>query len=542
MKGSIILSIRRSFFGYCGDRAKGLVFCRNKEEAYELSHKFNQRGYKTLALCGSDDQNKREEAIERLVSDERNDYLEYIFTIDIFNEGVDIPEINQVIMLRPTQSIVVFVQQLGRGLRKAKHKDYVVIIDFIGNYKNNFMIPMALSGDRTYNKDTIRRYLQEGNKVIPGSSTIHFDEISRKRIYEAIDEANFSDISLIKDSYTQLRQKLGHIPSLKEFDEHGSIDPLLIFTSKTLGSYHELLKRYEKEYSITFDGGKENVLKFVSKKFANGKRPHELLALNYLLDHDENVFDYLEKELESKYEIKLDIKARENLINILTNEFLSKGEKKTFADCVFIQKDQDDYRIAKNFKEMLKDEDFKKQLKETLNFGLYRNKSEYHERYDGTSFSLYAKYTYEEVCRLLNWSKNEVPLNIGGYKYDKGTNTYPIFINYDKDSDISDTQKYEDHLLSPDQLVAISKSGRTVSSDDVSKALNSKKLGIEMDLFIRKNKDDKGSKEFYYMGKIYPTGVYKEFVMPNTNKTAVEINYMLKTPIKDDLYDYIING
>ena len=495
-----------------------------------------------MALCGSDDQNKREEAIERLVSDERNDYLEYIFTIDIFNEGVDIPEINQVIMLRPTQSIVVFVQQLGRGLRKAKHKDYVVIIDFIGNYKNNFMIPMALSGDRTYNKDTIRRYLQEGNKVIPGSSTIHFDEISRKRIYEAIDEANFSDISLIKDSYTQLRQKLGHIPSLKEFDEHGSIDPLLIFTSKTLGSYHELLKRYEKEYSITFDGGKENVLKFVSKKFANGKRPHELLALNYLLDHDENVFDYLEKELESKYEIKLDIKARENLINILTNEFLSKGEKKTFADCVFIQKDQDDYRIAKNFKEMLKDEDFKKQLKETLNFGLYRNKSEYHERYDGTSFSLYAKYTYEEVCRLLNWSKNEVPLNIGGYKYDKGTNTYPIFINYDKDSDISDTQKYEDHLLSPDQLVAISKSVRTISSYDVRKAINSKKLGIEMDLFIRKNKDDKGSKEFYYMGKIYPTGVYKEFVMPNTNKTAVEINYMLKTPLKDDLYDYIING
>lgn len=80
-------------------------------------------------------------------------YLDYIFTIDIFNEGVDIPEINQVLMLRPTESPIVFVQQLGRGLRKADDKEYVVIIDFIGNYMNNYMIPIALSGDRSYNKD-----------------------------------------------------------------------------------------------------------------------------------------------------------------------------------------------------------------------------------------------------------------------------------------------------------------------------------------------------------------------------------------------------
>lgn len=70
----------------------------------------------------------------------RNDYLQYILTVDIFNEGVDIPEINQVVLLRPTQSPIVFVQQLGRGLRKSQDKEYVVILDFIGNYKNNFMI------------------------------------------------------------------------------------------------------------------------------------------------------------------------------------------------------------------------------------------------------------------------------------------------------------------------------------------------------------------------------------------------------------------
>lgn len=95
-------------------------------------------------------------------------------------EGVDLPEINQVIMLRTTESPVVFIQQLGRGLRKVEEKEFVVILDFIGNYMNNFMIPIALSGDRGYNKDTMRRYIREGSRVIPGSSTIHFDEISKK--------------------------------------------------------------------------------------------------------------------------------------------------------------------------------------------------------------------------------------------------------------------------------------------------------------------------------------------------------------------------
>lgn len=75
--------------------------------------------------------------------------------VEILNEGVDIVEVNQVIMLRPTESPIVFIQQLGRGLRKANGKEYVVILDFIGNYNHNFMIPIALSGDRTYNPDTI---------------------------------------------------------------------------------------------------------------------------------------------------------------------------------------------------------------------------------------------------------------------------------------------------------------------------------------------------------------------------------------------------
>ena len=138
------------YYGYSGNRVRGLIFCSRVKECEELSRKFNALGYRTIALSGADNEEKRQEAFERLAMDEADateemQPLDYIFSRDILNEGVDIVEVNQVIMLRPTQSPIVFIQQLGRGLRKAPGKEYVVILDFIGNYNNNFMIPVALS-------------------------------------------------------------------------------------------------------------------------------------------------------------------------------------------------------------------------------------------------------------------------------------------------------------------------------------------------------------------------------------------------------------
>ena len=111
------------FFGYSGDRVKGLIFCSRIDEARELSSKFNEKGWRTLVLSGGDSEAVRSAAIERLAGDEAEDALDYIISVDIFSEGVDIPEINQVIMLRPTESPIIFIQQLGRGLRKTKIKN-----------------------------------------------------------------------------------------------------------------------------------------------------------------------------------------------------------------------------------------------------------------------------------------------------------------------------------------------------------------------------------------------------------------------------------
>ncbi len=530
------------FFGYSGERVKGLIFCSRIDEAKELSHKFNDKGWRTRVLSGSDSEAVRAETIERLAGEEAQDALDYIISVDIFSEGVDVPEINQIIMLRPTESPIVFIQQLGRGLRKAEDKEYVVVLDFIGNYRNNFMIPIALSGDRSYNKDNIRRYVTEGGRVIPGASTIHFDEISRKRIFQAVDNANFSDIKLIRENYTNLKNKLGHIPALSDFDKYGEMDVLRIFDNNSLGSYYKFLVKYEKEYTIRLSEDEEKVVEFVSKKLASGKRVHELELLRRLLKYHHGLMKILKKSLKENYDCSMDEHCVKNVVNMMTNKFATSVAKKTYAPCVFLEKEDVDYKVSKSFDEMLQNPDFYHILEELIDFGISRYKENFSIRYQDTNLVLYQKYTYEDACRLLNWEKNEVPLNIGGYKFDKKTKTFPVFINYDKQDDISDTTKYEDHFTAYNRLIAISKSGRSIDSEDVQNFIHAKERGIDVQLFVRKNKDDKISKEFYYLGRMTATGMVKEFVMPNTEKTAVEIEWMLDTPVREDIYEYIVNG
>lgn len=343
------------FFGYSGERVKGLIFCSRIDEARELSVKFNEKGWRTLVLSGGDSEAVRAAAIERLAGEEKEDALDYIISVDIFSEGVDVPEINQVIMLRPTESPIIFIQQLGRGLRKAEGKEYVVVIDFIGNYRNNFMIPIALSGDRSYNKDNIRRYVTEGGRVIPGASTIHFDEISRKKIFQAIDNANFSDIKLIRENYANLKNKLGHIPALADFDKYGEMDVLRIFDNNSLGSYYKFLVKYEKEYTIRLSKEEENVVEFVSKKMASGKRIYELEMLKRLLKYQHGIVDLLKKSLREKYNCSMDDNCVENVVNIMTNEFPTSTAKKRYAQCVFLEKEGSDYGVSKLFGESVEE-------------------------------------------------------------------------------------------------------------------------------------------------------------------------------------------
>lgn len=529
------------YYGYSGSRLRGLVFCSSVEEAEVLSGAFNDRGYRTVALSGKDSQESRNDAVKRLEQEGEEGRLDYIFTRDIFNEGVDIPSVNQVIMLRPTQSAIVFVQQLGRGLRKMERdasnikeqKEFLIVIDFIGNYSNNYLVPIALSGDRTYNKDNLRRFVAAGENLVPGISTINFSRIAKKRIYKSIDTTSLNDAKLLRSAFDELAKKIGRLPNLVDFQQFGSIDG-----SKYLekyASYYHCLKAYlKKKYTVTLTPSQELMLQFISKNLSNGKRDTELRILQGLLDYDTYTAD-LDKNEHNELLLQ-------NVERVLTNQFSkTKTEQRKNADIVFIKRQDCVFTRTEQFERALNDENFKALVADAVEFGLSQYEAKYANPYGGTDLVIGEKYAYGEICRLLRWDKNVNAQSIGGYLYNEATKTLPVFINYHKSEDIQDTIKYEDRFLNDEYLVAVSKAGRTEKSVDYKRLVDAKKLGITCYLFVRRDKSDANqSKEFYFLGEMIPTGEFEPGLVGGKKMFAT--HYKLVQPVRSDLYDYITMG
>ena len=205
------------YYGYDGDVLHGLVFVSRKEEADEIAKLLTKNGYPSQMLSGEDSQEQREQAIEKL----KNGELTYLVTVDIFNEGIDIPFINQVIMMRKTESVIVFVQQLGRGLRKAQGKEYLTVIDFVGNYKNNYLIPVALTGDQSRTREGIREHVETGQ--IEGLSTINFELVAKKRILKQLrGKKNLFTLEIKKD-YQELKRRLNKAPLIADFIKNNMV-------------------------------------------------------------------------------------------------------------------------------------------------------------------------------------------------------------------------------------------------------------------------------------------------------------------------------
>ncbi len=180
---------------------------------------FEKRGIASAAIHSqnTEDQHSydRHSAVEAFVQGN----LKVLFVVDIFNEGVDIPEIDTVMFLRPTESYVVFLQQLGRGLRKSPSKDCLTVIDFIGNYKRAHYIPLLLAGENPM--DSFQRYRKAQDLDYPERCVIHFDF----RIIDLFEELAQRDPlpQRLKDTYYQIRDRLGRRPTRLDIYEGSDI-------------------------------------------------------------------------------------------------------------------------------------------------------------------------------------------------------------------------------------------------------------------------------------------------------------------------------
>lgn len=511
-----------NLYGSDNGVTRGLVFCATNKECQILSLKFNESGFKTIALSGGSTEIERQNAILRLESSNNYEKLDYIFTVDIFNEGIDIPKINQILMLRPTDSAIVFVQQLGRGLRKVDGKEYLTVIDFIGNHKNNYLIPIALYGDTSYNKDTLRKLISEGSKMIPGSSTINFDEITKEKIFESIDSANMKLLSDLKKDYQLLKFRLGRIPMMMDFLKNESRDPFLFVEYSK--SYFNFVKRVDNSFDVTLDKRRRELLELFSREVNNAKRVEESLILKELLINNELSISSLVDLIFNKYAYKPSEKTIESSILNINFDFVRKGQKIIF-------KENSSLKFHDEFKELLEDKSFKEFLLDSINYSITTFDNNFIKEKYNDGLILFNKYSRKDVCRLLNWEK-DVSSTVYGYR--TRNNITPCFVTYHKSDDIEDTINYNDHFISPSIFAWESRSNRRKDSPEILNVINSERIL----LFVKK--EDAEGKDFYYMGDVYiiEDSIEQE-IMPNSNTPIVHFKFQLEQPVNNELYNYI---
>lgn len=538
-------------FKFSGERVKGLIFCSSVDEAKVLSEKLNQHNLRTTYLTGDSKPEARLAAVDRLAGADGPQALDYILTVDIFNEGVDIPEINQVIFLRPTQSPIIFTQQLGRGLRKAAGKEYVVILDFIANYEKNYLIPVALSGDNSYDKDSMRKLVMLGTKVIPGASTVEFEKVVRDRVLESIDNARTNTVELLRTSYQAIKNKLGRIPNLVDFYPHNGIDAVKFFEKKWAhygSSYYGFLAKYEKDYTGKLSPLQAKMLSYLSGRFGNGKRVAEALLIESIINNKNTNADFFKEQLLKRFGIDASDDLLKNIVLNLSNQFnLTGDQKERNKDVVFVEPiGTEDFRIADAFNRALNDEtssDFIVQLNDLIAFIYQRYDLRYSKRYRCMDLTLNEKYSYEDIPRLLNWSKYISAQIIGGYRYDDETNTLPVLVNYNKEDDAI---AYEDHFENEEYLIALSKTNRKVDSKDAEIIFRKQPeyKNTKILLFVRKNKNDSETKTFYFLGEMNTAGDPEPVAVPKRDGTggklsAFKVRYRLESNVRRDIYEYI---
>lgn len=508
------------------------MFCSRKDEAANLSLLLNQRevhGHRlrTKVLTGDDPIHVRESVVSELESGR----IDYILTVDVFNEGIDIPIVNQVVMLRQTQSSIVFTQQLGRGLRKAAGKDHLIVIDFIGNYSNNYLIPIALFGNTSLNKDSIRRSIIDSQEAgsISGLSSVNFDQISKDRIFASLASTKLDSMANLKKTVAELANRLGHAPALLDYARFDTADPVVLATTRD--SYWHLLCALRQEMTWPTDV-QTGPLKFLSRELLNGKRPHELLVLDELIRHGSALsYDRIRQLLESN-ECSADEATLRSVYRVLTQAFFTAPQQAQYGTPWLVESDGE-VDLADDVRNMLDDDNFARHARDIVDTGLFLAR----HRYQWSSgLERGQRYSRKDVCRLLNWANNEEG-TINGYKVDITSGTCPIFVTYHKHEDVSASTAYGDEFINESQMHWFTRSRRTLASGEVKTIVNN---AIPLHLFAKK--DDAEGRDFYYLGRARSSSP-RQAQMPSEDGTLLNVVTMtlgMESPIEASLYDYFV--
>ena len=309
----------------------------------------------------------------------------------------------------PTQSAIVYIQQLGRGLRKHRDKKFVVILDFIANYENNFLIPVALSGDNSYDKDELKKFVVAQNNFISGKSTITFTSIAKELIYRNIQKTNFSQLKNIKKDYIQLKKELGRIPTLVDFEKHNFIAPEVILKAKA--TYFDILQAFKEPLNI-LNNHEYQILKFISKEFTPAKRLYENLILEKLIDTPFISIDDLRVLLEDNIADFAQQSFANALHHLSLQIFTVNAGRTEYQPLIEINNHNVTFLA---YKSIMQNKLLSTHIKDLLEY----NKIIYAKKFSKNKvqgLALYQKYSKKDIAHILNKDYTNGGVNLAGYR------------------------------------------------------------------------------------------------------------------------------
>ncbi len=491
-----------------GQKLKALAFCRNNQHARMMAENLSQY-YNTAYLSGKNKTGERIRAYNDLQDDNKD--LEILFAVDILNEGVDIPGVNMVLFLRPTESSTIFIQQLGRGLRKFANKTFVTVLDFIGNsYKRSVHIALALGSlskgfilEKKLLKSMVKNDFAELGLNDYGV-IIQIDELSKTNIIEYIDSENFNQLKYIKQDYNNFKEflKTPSYPKHMDYINSDYAPNLLKFMkikidSKKTNSYYGFLKGIG-ESVPAFSEDQIATINYLSGLLPLVRR-HEFLIVKHLIagvTSKDQLYLLLNTEISGCTNEQIDHAMR----------FMCEGKAISVSDNVVSLCGANEPEFT----------DF---INDMLDYGLVQYSARYK---DEDVFLLYQDYRQDQA--LMKILENPKHNQLGTYY--KDGNMY-IFAGLKKDANVNEHLNYKDKFLSND--VFQWESVANIDAKEEAKQASSKQAFI----FVRKVKEENGiTLPYTFVGVGHLDNPRKN----ESSNGSILYDIHLDTPLPNDLY------
>ena len=442
------------------DEVKGLGFCVGVNHALYMEKVFNEAGIPSLALHGGSSAEDRQEAKARLVNGE----IKMIFVVDLYNEGVDIPQVNTILFLRPTESLTVFLQQLGRGLRLAEGKDCLTVLDFIGQAHKDYNFQEKFRAMVGKTKHSVQHYVENGFSSLPRGSYIQLEKQAKEYILRNIRQATINRRSLIQ-RMKYFEGDTGLALTLNNFVQYYGMSLHELYGGRTGDrSFRELMveaevlepfvmenREYIKRLPALLNINSHHWLQFLIGYIENGSKPENeeeqlmLYMFYYTFCSSEpgtEGFDSVEVALEAILACK---EFREEVVEILKYNL----EHLNFVD-----------------------------LGSPFNFTC--------------PLDIHCSYSRDQVMAAFGYYNEEkAPAFREGVKYfdDKKVDIFFITLNK-SDKDFSPSTLYEDYAINERLFHWQTQSRTSEASPTAQRYINHRQLGSKIALFVREYKEE----------------------------------------------------